>query len=100
MAAHLAEDQSCDATAAIIGMSADSAEIAAYAATLAYLRERTGVADNKSVRIFIDGNNYRLIKVGKYRLFPPGILDRIKKLVKSVVLIGIIVSYFDSALLE
>ena len=97
VAAHLAEDQRGDAATAVIGMRSDAAEIAAYSVTFAHLRERTRVADDKTV---VNGNDYGLIEMCKYCLFPSRIIDRIEKLGKSVVKRGIIICYLDSALLK
>ena len=95
VAAHLAEDQRCNAPTAIIGMSADSAEISAYTRPFAYLRERSRVADDETVCVFINGDHDRLIEMSKHGLFPPGIVDRIKKLGKSAVTRGVIVGDFN-----
>jgi hypothetical protein len=100
VAAHLAEDQSGDSPTAIIGMSADSTEVSAYTRPFAYLRERSRVSYDETVSAFIHGNHDRLIEMSKHGLFPPGIIDRIKKLGESVMLRGIIVCDLDTVRLE
>ena len=100
MAAHLAEDERSDAATAIIGMSADPAEGAAQTAALADLRKRTRVADDQTVRFFVNGDHDRLVKVGENRLFPSGIVDRVEKLGKPVMLGGVVVRDLNSAFRE
>ena len=100
MTAHLAEDQGRNAASAVIGMGSDAAEISAYTVSLPHLRERTRVSDDETVPIFIYGNNNGLIDVSHNSFAPAGISDGIKKLIKSAVMCGIIISNSDAAFSE